>query len=99
MTFAELVRAFESKSRTNKQQAQERASYDYLLAELMGRSIARIYSSSAKMPDISEVYPSLFDSEEVKAKRQEQTAQLSILRFKHYAEAHNKKYKRGLEQK
>lgn len=95
MTFAELIRVFKSKNRTDKAKAQERASFDYLLADLIGRSVARVYSSSARMPDISEIYPSLFDSEEVQKKRQEQKDQLSILRFKHYAENHNKKLKGG----
>lgn len=95
MTFAELIRVFESKRRTDKAKAQEKASLDYLLADLIGRSVARIYSSTAKMPDISEVYSSLFDNEEVQEKRQEQKNQLSILRFKHYAENHNKKLKGG----
>jgi hypothetical protein len=99
MTFAELIRVFESKNRTDKAKAQERASFDYLLADFVGRSVARIYSSTAKLPDLSEAYPSLFDSVEIQEKRQEQKDQLSILRFKHYAENHNKKMKGGADVK
>ena len=64
MTLSELTRAIESKKRVDKVRLQEKANFDYILANLIGKSISRIYSSSNKMPDISEVYPTLFDSKE-----------------------------------
>ena len=93
MTLAELERLVESKKRTQKVQAQERASYDYILADLIGKSVSRIYSSSAHMPEISEVYPTLFDSKEVEIQKQEKKAELSALRFKQFANSYNKKFK------
>lgn len=92
MTIAELERSFSSKLRIEKKKAQERASFDYILADLIGRSIGRLYSSSNNMPEISSVYPSLFDSKEIKQKKQEQKDELSALRFKQYANFHNKKF-------
>lgn len=93
MTIGELQRAIESKQRVEQLRAKERASYDYILADLIGRSVSRLYSSSARMPDISEAYPSLFNSQEIEEKRQEQRDELSALRFKLFAEAYNKKSK------
>ena len=93
MTLAELERVIESKKRLKKIEAQEKASFDYIHAELVGRSIARIYSSTAYYPEISSVYPSLFDSVELQQKRQEQKAELSALRFKQFAHSHNKRIK------
>lgn len=93
MTIAELMRAVSSKKRVIKQQEQERASFDYVLAELIGRSISRIYSSSAEMPDISEAYPSLFDGKEVEEQKQEKKDELSAVRFKQFANSFNKKLK------
>jgi hypothetical protein len=55
MTISELERLFESKRRMRKLQQQEKASYDYILAELIGRSIGRIYNASNKYPEIHEV--------------------------------------------
>ncbi len=75
-----------------KQRAQEKATFDYKLAELIGRSIARIYNSSNHMPDISEAYPSLFDSEEIKAQKEKKQAELSALRFKQFAQSYNQKF-------
>lgn len=95
MTLAELERAIASKRRVQKLQAQEKASFDYILADLVGRSVARIQSSANKMPEIGEVYPSLFDTEEIKQKKQEKQAELSVLRFKLFAESYNKKFHKG----
>lgn len=93
MTLAELERALASKRRMLKAQAQEKASFDYLLADLIGKSVARIYSSANTVPEISDVYPSLFDSKEIQEKRQEQKAELSALRFKLFAKSYNDRFK------
>lgn len=93
MTFAELNRVFESKMRIKKIQEQEQASFDYILADLIGRSISRIYSSSNKMPSLSEAYPSLFSKEEEDNKIQEKKDELSALRFKLFAQSYNSRFK------
>lgn len=92
MTFAELERALASKKRVIKSEAQQRATYDYILADLIGRSIGRLYSSSAKMPEIASMYPALFDDEEIQAKKAEKRAELSALRFKQFADSYNKRF-------
>lgn len=92
MTLAELDRALESKKRVLRVEARERATFDYILADLIGRSVARVYSSSNKLPEIAEVYPTIFDSEEINQKKAEKQAELSILRFKQFANAYNKRF-------
>lgn len=92
MTLGELDRAIKSKIRVKKRQDQEKAAFDYILADLIGRSIARLYSSSAKLPEITEVYTTLFDSQELQEKKQAQLEELSALRFKQFAQAYNKKF-------
>lgn len=93
MTFAELERLINSKDRMRKYEAQEKARYDYILAALIGRAFAAGMDSKAKFPEIHEVYPSLFDREEREAQKQEQSNQLSALRFKQFANSYNKRYK------
>ena len=93
MTLAEINRAIESKNRIRRQEAQQKASYDYILANLIGKSVSRIYSSSANMPDIYEAYPSIFNSEEIEEQRQEQQARLFAAQLKQFAQSHNKKLK------
>lgn len=93
MTLAELGRALNSKKRMMKLNEQKRASYDWILADLIGRSVARIHSSSNRYPPIYDAYPTLFESEEVIQKQQEKKAELSALRFKQFAQSYNAKYK------
>lgn len=93
MTIGELERAFASKVRMEKERAQQQAVSDYTLADLIGKSISRLYSSSAHMPEIYEAYPHLFNSEEIEEKRQERKDELSALRFKLFADAYSNKPK------
>lgn len=93
MTFAEIDRAIKSKNRTDKLQAQERATFDYILADLIGRSYSRLYSSSNKMPDIAEVYPMLFDSQEIQEQKQAKKDELSAIRFRLFTQSFNDRYK------
>jgi hypothetical protein len=97
MTIAELERLIEAKKKIKLREDKERASFDYRLGELIGRSIARIYSSSAKYPAIEEAYPSLFNSEELEEEKEKRLAELSALRFRQFADAFNKKQKNNKE--
>ena len=92
MTLAEVIRSIESKKRQQKLQAQERASYDYILADLIGRSVSRIYSNSTRLPQIYEVYPTLFDGVEMEEQKQQKQMELSAIRFKLFAQSYNKKH-------
>lgn len=95
MTLAELDRALASKKRVMLVEAKEKATFDYILADLVGRSVSRIYSSANKLPDIAEVYPTIFDSEEIAQKKAEKKQELSVLRFKQFADSYNKRFKGG----
>lgn len=92
MTFGEVFRAVESYNRTKRQEQQERAFFDYVLADLIGRSVARTQHSSNKLPEISEAYPSLFNNDEFQEQRKQKQAELSALRFKQFANSYNKRF-------
>lgn len=94
MTLAEFERLIDSKRRVKEREAKERATYDYILGDLIGRSISRIYSSSATYPAIYEAYPTIFNKEEMEQKKQEQTMELSAIKFKQFAESFNKRFKK-----
>lgn len=93
MTIAELIRAVESKKRVNKAQEQKQAAFDYILADIIGRSVARVFDSNNTIPDIAEVYPALFNTEEVSEQRQAKNDELSAARFRQFAQAHNSNFK------
>ena len=91
MTLAELTRAMEAARRRELAEQQRRAVYDYRLADLMGRSIARIYSKSVTMPELSEAYPNLFDNEQMAEAKAEREAERFAAQFRAFAAAHNKR--------
>lgn len=91
MTIAELSRVFESKARVIKIEERKKASYDYILADLIGRSMSRVYNSNNKMPPLNEVYPTLFNEEETEEKAQEAKDNVSAIRFKLFAQSYNSK--------
>ena len=91
MTIAELIRAIDSYKRMYRAKEKQLAAFDYILADAVGRSVSRIYSSSAKMPKLYEIYPSLFDTEEIQEQEQIRRDNVSVLRFKQFANAFNNK--------
>lgn len=93
MTIAELNRAILSRNRVKKIQDQERASFDYILAETIGRAVSLNFSKGSTFPEIQEVYPTLFDKLLLEEARQAKQAEISALRFKQFAASHNKKFK------
>lgn len=95
MTIGELVRLFDSKMRVKKVQDQELAIHNYILGDLIGRSMARLHSSSATYPQLYEIYPSLFDKDEFEERRQERITEESIKRLTQFAESFNKRKNEG----
>lgn len=89
MTLAELQRKFESYKRVKETQEKEKATFDYILADLIGLSIGRLYSKNNKYPKIDEVYTSLFPHN-IEEEQKKKDA-LSIERFKQFANSFNKK--------
>lgn len=92
MTIAELVRLIESLKRREKERLREKAVFDYNLANLIGKSMSRIFSSSNTYPELNEAYPDLFDSEELEKQKQAKRNELSALRFKQFANAFNSRF-------
>ena len=91
MTLAEITRYIKSYNRKKKQQAKEIAINNYILADLVGSSIGRLYKGT--FPKIQEVYPSLFEEgDEVDEAIQEKKDQISAQRFLKFAQAYNKNY-------
>ena len=95
MTFAEIHRAVDSKKRVQKLQTQEKATYDYILAQLIVKGVSKVLGDKSNYPTIEEAYPGVFDNviAEQKAKIEEQKMSLSALRFKQFAQSYNSKFK------
>lgn len=95
MTPAEVSRAIYSKNKIRKIEAQERASYDYILASLIVKGISITLGSKEKFPSVQEVYNGLFDDviEQQQETIKQQKMNLSTLRFKQFAQSYNDKFK------
>ena len=78
-----------------------KAQFDYMLADLIGVSSARMMSNEVKFPTLEEAYPGLFERkpEEVKALEEEELRiQNSTNRFLEFAMKHNAKRRdKGVE--
>lgn len=88
MTFAEVSRFIDS----GKRKERRRAEFDYVLADLIGRSVARVYNSSNTLPTLAQAYPSLFDEVEEEEKIQARKDELSALRFRQFAQSYNQRH-------
>jgi hypothetical protein len=93
MTFAELDRLVASRQRMETYRAKEKATFDYILASLIGRAFAASMDNKTTYPEIQDVYPSLFDRTEKEIQKKELSNQLSALRFKQFANSYNKRFK------
>lgn len=98
-TIAEVSRAIESYNRVLITKQKEKAVYDYLLADLIGKSISRIFSDDITYPELYEQYPLLFDGKQAQEEKQRKKDELSIIRFKQFAKAHNEKFNKEVGEK
>ena len=93
MTMAEINRYIEGATWRMKTQAQ----FDYMLANLIGVSVARIVSKEAEFPSIEKVYPTLFEKELIEQEKQQKAEDIAITnsknRFLEFALKHNAKLK------
>lgn len=90
MTIGEVERYLSSYQRREENRLKEKASFDYKLADLIGISCGRIMSNNPKFPEIYEIYPNLFQKEEVLEQRQKIKTEKSIERLKEFVNKHNK---------
>lgn len=94
MTVAEIERYAKGALARRKEKAQ----FDYVLADLIGISAARMMSKEINYPAIEEVYPHLFTKtdEEIRQEREAEIAtRNSVNRFLEFAQKHNSKMKKG----
>lgn len=95
MTLGEIERLVASKTRMRKLEAQEKATFDYLQAILIVKGVGICLGSKEDFPSIESIYPTLFVEEQTqKQEKQEQRkTELSILRFKQFAQTYNNSLK------
>lgn len=99
MTIAELGRAIKSKSRVKEVEAKERASFDYILAQLIMKGTNIAFVGKGDFPKFEDVYSVLLsrdvdeNGQTIQEKRQNRKDELSALRFRQFAQSFNKRFK------
>lgn len=101
MTPGEVVRAIESRNRQKLVETQEKASYDYIQAQLIVKGISIVLGDKSAFPQIQEAYPGIFDNiqEEQEEKIQQKKNELSALRFKQFAQSYNNRFNKEVPKK
>lgn len=100
MTIAELNRAVESYQRRENQKAKEKASFDYVLAQMIGLNLNRaINGSDTDYPTIAEIYPTLFieKAQQQKEEKADRKALAFAIQLKQFSQQHNEKLKKGVK--
>lgn len=94
MTIAEVNRAINVYNKLQRKQAQEKASYDYILATTISKNISVILNGKGQAPTLQEAYPQLFDDviQEQEQKLANKKTELSALRFKQFAQSYNERF-------
>ena len=95
MTPKEVIRAVNSKVKVRRKKKKKKATYDYILAQLITKGISITLGAKDGFPEIQEVYKGVFDDviEEYEQKKMESKANVSAVRFKQFAQAFNNKFK------
>lgn len=94
MTVAEVSRWEEGAIWRLKSKAQ----FDYVLADLIGISSARMMSDDVKYPSLEDAYPNLFEQtpdEIMEQKKEEEIATQNLNRFMEFAMKHNAMMTKG----
>lgn len=95
MTPGEVSRAIQSYNRSIARRARDKASFDYIQAQLIIKGVSLVLTGKGEMPTVQEAYPELFEDviREHEEKIQERKDEISTLRFKLFAQSHNSKFK------
>ena len=101
MTPGEVTRAVESRNKMIRLEAQERASFDYIQAQLIVKGISICLGDKSNFPTIHEAYPAVFENviQEQEEKIQQKKNELSALRFKQFAQSYNKRFNKEVPKK
>ena len=91
-TLAQVTRYVESYNKQQEEQLQEKAYFDYQLANLIGMSVARLLSKDAKYPTFEKAYPFISNTQP-KEVEEEWEMEVQHNKLREWAEQMNKKFK------
>ena len=97
MTIAEVSRAITAYNKRRHIEEQQHAAYDYKLASLLTSNISVLLTGKGSMPTLYEAYPDIFEDiiESQREEMEQKKKELSVLRFKQFAQSYNDRFNRG----
>ena len=93
-TFAEFLITVEAYNKKKKDELREKAQMDYILADLIGASVARLLDKRSKYPKFEKVYnftEKSSDFDKKSAEKPEKNWDREVAFLYHYAAVHNAK--------
>ena len=99
MTPREVMNSIKSKRKVKELELQEKATFDYIQAQLIIKGVGIALGSKQNFPTIYEVYNGIFDNviKEQEEKIQAQKNNVSAIRFKKFAQSFNNRLKNNKE--
>ena len=91
-TIKQVTRYVEAHNKQQENQLQEKAFFDYQLANLIGLSVARLLSKDAKYPTFEKAYPFISNAQP-KEVDEEWEMEVQHNKIREWAEQMNKKFK------
>lgn len=91
-TLAQVTRYIEAYNKQQQNELQEKAYFDYQLANLIGVSVSRLLSKDAKYPSFEKAYPFINQSAQAKEDNEEWEMEVQHHRLREWAEQMNKKF-------
>lgn len=91
-TLTQVTRYVEAHNKQQENQMQEKAYFDYQLANLIGMSVARLLSKNAKYPEFEKAYPFINQSSKSKETDEDWQMEVQRNRLREWAEQMNRKF-------
>ena len=96
LTLGEIARRLDSYQRVKKRDQKEKASYDYIQANLIAKLVGKVLGDKRKKKKIEDVYPALFKEEvETEEEKIQSSAEKDAIAFMTFAQQFNKKFEGG----
>ena len=90
-TLAQVTRYVEAYNKQQQSELQEKAYFDYQLANLIGMSVSRLLSKDAKYPEFKKAYPFIGNDAQERVDEQWEM-EVQRIKLREWAEQMNKKF-------
>ena len=96
LSLGEIARRLESYQRVKERNQKEKATYDYIQANLIAKLVGIVLGDKSETPKIEDVYPTLFKEEvETEEEQAQSQSEKDAIAFMTFVQQFNKKFEGG----